>query len=64
MEPCNDLPAASHPELHHNNCTLGITPDKHLGNLFGYVDADWATDTKNHKSVTGVILMYAGGEVG
>ncbi len=64
MEPRNDLPTTSNPELHHNNYTLDITPDKHLGNLFGYVDADWATDTKHRNSVTGIILMYAGGEVG
>jgi len=28
------------------------------------VDADWATDTRHRKSVTGIILMYAGGVVG
>jgi hypothetical protein len=42
---------------------MTTNPTDH-SNLVGYVDADWATDTKHHRSVTGIVLMYAGGSIG
>ena len=43
---------------------MEINPTNHVEQLFGYVDADWASGTKHLKSVTGIILMYAGGAIG
>jgi hypothetical protein len=42
---------------------MQVNPTDHSC-LTGYADADWATDTKHRKSVTGIVLMYAGGTVG
>jgi hypothetical protein len=58
-----DLPHHPTPALHHNNYTMTVNPADFTG-LTGYVDADWATDTKHRKSVTGIVLMHAGGVVG
>jgi len=32
--------------------------------LYGYVDSDWATDSIHRKSITGVVILFAGGAVG
>ena len=58
-----DLPERPLPILHHDNYIMKTDPTTQQG-LTGYVDADWATDTRHRKSVTGIILMYAGGVVG
>jgi hypothetical protein len=58
-----DLPQAPHPTPYHDNYTMEINPADH-DNLVGYVDADWASDTKHRRSVTGIALMYAGGIIG
>jgi len=42
---------------------MAITPTD-CPNMVAYVDADWATDTKHRKSVSGMVLMYAGGVIG
>ena len=62
--PRNDLPYQPHPELHHDNYTLDIDPAELPGHLYGYVDADWGTDTAHRKSVTGIVMMYSGGAIG
>ncbi len=31
--------------------------------MYGYVDADWATDSSHRKSVTGMVIMYARGAI-
>ena len=61
--PREDLPQLPHPTLHHDNYTSNVNPSD-LHDLTGFVDADWATDTKHRRSVTGIALMYAGGVVG
>ncbi len=62
--PRNDLPYQPHPELHHDNYTLDIDPAELPGHLYGYVDADWGTDTAHRKSVSGIVMMYSGGAIG
>ena len=52
------------PQPYQDTYNLSVNPINHDGKLFGYVDADWASDTKHRKSVTGIIIMYAGGAVG
>jgi hypothetical protein len=59
-----DLPEAPNPIIHSDNHTIEVNPTDHTSFLFGYVDADWASDTKHRKSVTGIALMYAGGVIG
>jgi hypothetical protein len=62
--PREDLPELPLPTCHHDNYTLTVTPADHPDHLYGYVDADWASDTRHRKSVTGIIIMYAGGAIG
>lgn len=62
--PRMDLPEAPNPKTFHDNYTVTIAPTDHRDFLFGYVDADWASDTTHRKSVTGIALMYAGGTIG
>jgi hypothetical protein len=60
-----DLPIGPMPiTFQDNNYTMTTTPHDKFHYLFGYVDADWASDTKHRKSVTGIIIMYAGGAIG
>jgi hypothetical protein len=59
-----DLPHTPHPIPTQDNYELEVNPTQHTDLLFGYDDADWASGTKHHKSVTGIALMYAGGVVG
>lgn len=63
QKPREDLPEHPLPTLHHDNYIMQVNPTDHSC-LTGYADADWATDTKHRKSVTGIVLMYAGGTVG
>ena len=63
QKPRTDLPSHPYPTIHHNNYTMTTNPTDH-SNLVGYVDADWATDTKHRRSVTGIVLLYAGGSIG
>jgi hypothetical protein len=58
-----DLPLHSNPELNKDNYAVTIDPYNHEF-LVGYVDADWASDMTHQKSITGIILMYAGGTIG
>ncbi len=59
-----DLPETPITQLYHDNYTLTINPADHRDQLYGYVDADWASDTTHHKSGTGIALLHAGGTVG
>jgi len=61
--PREDLPTLPQTTLHHENYVMQINPTDH-SYLTGYVDADWATDTKYRRSVTGIVLMNAGGTAG
>jgi hypothetical protein len=63
--PRMDLPIGPTPiTFQDDNYTMTTTPHDKFHYLFGYVDADWASDTTHRKSVTGIIIMYAGGAIG
>jgi hypothetical protein len=64
MQPRPDLPALEHPTTVPDTHILEINSDQATSALYGYVDADWASDTTHRRSVTGIILMFAGGVVG
>ena len=57
------LTEAPSPELHSDNYTLKQA-GTHSQQLVGYVDSDWATSSKKRNSLTGMVLMYAGGAIG
>jgi hypothetical protein len=62
-EPRMDLPDVSIPAIHPDNYLLDDhTPNNEM--LYGYVDSDWGSDTIHRKSITGILLLYAGGTVG
>jgi hypothetical protein len=48
---------------HPDNYTLTVSPADHPDFLYGYFDADWASDSKHRKSITGITLIYAGGSI-
>jgi hypothetical protein len=52
-----DLPETQIPNTYPDNYLVedNTPPTEH--NLYGYVDADWGTDSNHRKSITGVILM-------
>jgi hypothetical protein len=57
--PRKDLPNMPMPELHPDNYLMPDNP--HTGDtLYGYVDSDWGSDSNHRKSITGIVLMYAG----
>jgi hypothetical protein len=62
-EPRMDLPEGPLPSIHDGNYMMeDKTPSE--DKLYGYVDSDWGSDSNHRKSITGVLLMYAGGPVG
>jgi hypothetical protein len=63
-EPRMDLSNEPLPTLYADNYQLEVHPEHHNNTLYGYVDADWASDIKHRKSVSGIVVMYAGGAVG
>jgi hypothetical protein len=48
--------------LHPDNYEIQVELNKN-GKLEGLIDSDWATDTVKHKSITGLIVMFAGGAI-
>lgn len=61
--PRMDLPMLPMPSIHPDNYLMpDNTPDGEA--LFGYVDSDWGSDSTHRKSITGIVLMYAGSAVG
>jgi hypothetical protein len=62
--PRMDLHELPLPTCHNDNYTLTVHPADHHHFLYGYVDADWASDTRSRISTTGIALLYAGGVVG
>ncbi len=63
-EPNGKLPAAALPTPHQDNYTLQETRGSNSLNLIGYVDSDWAANIKKRTSLTGAIVMLAGGAIG
>jgi dUTP pyrophosphatase len=61
--PRMDLPPHPLPSLHPDNYMMqDNTPNNK--DLYGYVDSDWGSDSNHRKSITGIVIMYAGGAVG
>jgi hypothetical protein len=62
-KPVMELPIGPIPQIHNDNYSMpDNTPNE--DNLYGYVDSDWGADINHRKSISGIILMYAGGAVG
>jgi len=59
--PLADLPAYPLPTLHPDNQAYHSS---HSETLHGYVDSDWGTNTPRRNSLTGMVIMYAGGAIG
>ena len=62
-EPRMDLPAMPLPTIHPDNYTMQTKPGNNTS-LHGYVDSDWGSDSSHRKSITGIVIMYAGGAIG
>mmetsp|Transcript_1212 Transcript_1212/g.1854 ORF Transcript_1212/g.1854 Transcript_1212/m.1854 type:complete len:275 (+) Transcript_1212:521-1345(+) len=59
-EPVESLPEGYLPTLHADNHTLEVPLQQ---NLSGFVDSDWAGDTLQRKSISGIAIMMAGGVI-
>jgi hypothetical protein len=55
------LPAVPLPTLHSNNYTVKETRGSNSRKMTGFVDSDWATNTKKRTSMTGMVIMHAEG---
>jgi hypothetical protein len=60
--PIEDLPEGPLPTLHPDNYSM-VTFGGASGELEGLVDSDWAGDTAKRKSISGILIMYAGGSI-
>jgi KUP system potassium uptake protein len=60
--PVESLPEGDLPTLHSDNYTIQAELNR-TGNLEGLVDSDWAADTIKRKSITGLVIMFAGGAI-
>ena len=61
-KPVMELPDIPLPETHKDNHDI-VTQPGGSGNLEGLTDSDWAGDTAKRKSISGIIIMYAGGVI-
>jgi hypothetical protein len=62
--PHDTLPLQPIPTTHPDNYDIKEKRGTNSTQLIGYVDSDWATNTKKRTSMTGMVIMYAGGAVG
>ena len=62
-QPVMELPEGPMPKTKSDNYDLPTQQIDHR-TLYGYVDSDWGSDSTHRKSITGVLLMFAGGAVG
>lgn len=53
------LPTVHCPVIIHDNHDVDIPDSKPLTHI-GYVDSDWADDTKHYRSISGMCLCFAG----
>ena len=58
-----DLPAAVFPQIPHDNHDVTVPSGHPVHESHGFVDADWAGDTKHRKSMRGLGLFLAGAPV-
>jgi len=63
-QPIDSLPEAPLPKIHTDTYNLQERSGTDIQNLIGYVDSDWATNTKKRTSMTGMVLMMSGGAIG
>jgi len=61
-QPVHELPEGEMPTTHSDNYQLQTKFDE-TGKLIGLADSDWAGDSVKRKSMTGIILMLAGGAI-
>jgi dUTP pyrophosphatase len=61
--PVMELPDAPLPTIKADNYDMPSLPFYEC-TLYGYVDSDWGSHTTHRKSITGVLIMFAGGAVG
>jgi len=62
--PIMTLPDAPLPQTHPDNYTLINLGGTESMALIGYVDSDWAVNIKKRTSLTGAVVMLAGGVIG
>ena len=60
----NTLPYRNPPQLHEDNYKIKETRGTDSPNLIGFIDSNWATHTTKRTSLTGMVLMFAGGTIG
>lgn len=58
------LPLKPEPIPHADNYTLKQLPNKNANTLVAYVDSDWASNGRKRNSLTGMVLILAGGVIG
>jgi len=58
--PVDSLPEGPLPALHHDNHSLEVPLQQDLS---GFADSDWAGDTIQRKSISGIAIMFAGGVI-
>jgi KUP system potassium uptake protein len=63
-QPHVTLPLKPLPKPHHGNYHIREARGTNSTQLVGYVDSDWATNTRKRTSMTGMVIMCAGGAVG
>jgi hypothetical protein len=63
-EPHQHLPDRPLPEQHSDNYQLINKAATNSNKLIAFVDSDWATNMKAQNSMTGMVLMFAGGAIG
>ena len=59
---CDHLPDKPLPKLHPDNYTIDLNPPDQT--MYAYTDSDWGGDQNHRRSITGIIVMYAGGAIG
>ena len=62
--PNKSLPQTSFPYIDDPNYKPFIPPESaELQTAYGYTDSDWANDSSNRRSVSGTVIMLAGGSI-
>jgi hypothetical protein len=63
-KPHPTLPHQPIPVTHADSYTIKDNRGTNSESIIGYVDSDWATNTKKRTFMTGMVIMYAGGAIG
>jgi len=64
--PQNTLPDADLPSLYMDNHKLpdSLFTDQSLDSIHAFTDSNWGRDKTHRRSVTGIVIMFAGGIIG